>query len=184
MQRPRDEARNGGINGLCYSDNRAIVHLHGGITPWISDGTPHQWITPANENTPFPEGVSVQNVPDMNQDVVDDPTDGVQTFYYTNAQSARLMFYHDHSWGITRLNVYAGDGRAVHHPGRDRAGPRRRRDHPGPLTPPIPLVFQDKTFVPNDAQLALQDETWDTAALGRRGQPLAAARLLPGAEPR
>ena len=28
---------------------------------------------------------------------------------YTNQQSARLMFYHDHSWGITRLNVYAGE---------------------------------------------------------------------------
>ncbi|MDV3223043.1 MAG: hypothetical protein LOY02_16600, partial [Intrasporangium sp.] len=89
------------VAGHCYSDNRAIVHLHGGITPWISDGTPHQWITPANENTPFPEGVSVKNVPDMAN--VDDPADGVQTFYYTNAQSARLMFYHDHSWGITRL---------------------------------------------------------------------------------
>ncbi len=28
--------------------------------------------------------------------------------YYTNQQSARLMFYHDHAHGITRLNVYAG----------------------------------------------------------------------------
>ena len=35
--------------------------------------------------------------------------DGCSTFYYTNQQSARLMFYHDHSWGITRLNVYAGE---------------------------------------------------------------------------
>ena len=52
-------------DGHCYSDNRAIVHLHGGITPWISDGTPHQWITPADEDTPYPEGVSVKNVPDM-----------------------------------------------------------------------------------------------------------------------
>ena len=49
----------------CFKDNRATLHLHGGITPWISDGTPHQWITPANENTPWPEGVSVGNVPDM-----------------------------------------------------------------------------------------------------------------------
>ena len=49
----------------CYTDNRATLHLHGGITPWISDGTPHQWITPAGENTSYPEGVSVVNVPDM-----------------------------------------------------------------------------------------------------------------------
>ena len=31
------------------------------------------------------------------------------TFFYTNQQSARLMFYHDHAYGITRLNVYAGE---------------------------------------------------------------------------
>ena len=30
----------------CYTENRATLHLHGGVTPWISDGTPHQWITP------------------------------------------------------------------------------------------------------------------------------------------
>ena len=34
---------------------------------------------------------------------------GCQTFFYTNAQSARLQFYHDHAMGITRLNVYAGE---------------------------------------------------------------------------
>ncbi len=38
-----------------------------------------------------------------------DPGPGAQTFFYTNQQSARLMFYHDHAWGITRLNVYAGE---------------------------------------------------------------------------
>ena len=87
-----------------YTQNRATLHLHGGTSPWISDGTPHQWITPAGENTPYPKGVSVQNVPDMA-----DPGDGSETFFYTNQQSARLLFYHDHSYGITRLNVYAGE---------------------------------------------------------------------------
>ncbi len=97
----------------CFTENRATLHLHGGITPWISDGTPHHWITPADETTPYPdatlgprknEGVSVVNVPDM-----PDPGPGAQTFFYTNQQSARLMFYHDHAWGVTRLNVYAGE---------------------------------------------------------------------------
>lgn len=90
-----------------YTQNRACVHLHGNNTVWISDGTPHQWITPAGEDIPYPQGVSVVNVPDMEN--VDDPRDGVQTLYYTNAQTARLMFYHDHSYGITRLNVYVGE---------------------------------------------------------------------------
>ena len=50
------------------------------------------------------------------------------TFYYTNQQSARLLFYHDHAYGITRLNVYAGEAAAVpdHGPGRGRAGQRWR----------------------------------------------------------
>ena len=122
----------------CFSENRATIHLHGGITPWISDGTPHQWITPAGEDTDYPKGVSVSNVPDM-----PDPGPGAMTFFYTNQQSARLLFYHDHAWGTTRLNVYAGEAagylitddtekRAVHPPARP-AGPRHRHpaDHPG-----------------------------------------------------
>ena len=86
-----------------YAENRAGIHLHGGLTPWISDGTPHQWTTPAGETTPYPEGVSVRHVPDMPQ-----PGPGEMTLFYSNQQSARLMFYHDHAWGITRLNVYVG----------------------------------------------------------------------------
>ena len=89
---------------IFYTQNRAELHLHGGATPWISDGTPYQWITPAGEYTTYDRGVSVYNVPDM-----PDPGDGAQTYYYTNQQSARLMFYHDHAHGITRLNVYAGE---------------------------------------------------------------------------
>ncbi len=50
----------------------------------------------------------MQNVPDM-PDWGPSPQQGVLTFYYTNQQSARLMFYHDHAYGITRLNVYAGE---------------------------------------------------------------------------
>ncbi len=46
----------------------------------------------------------MSNVPDM-----PDPGPGAQTFFYTNQQSARMLFYHDHSMGITRLNVYAGE---------------------------------------------------------------------------
>ena len=51
----------------CFQDNRATLHLHGGITPWISDGTPHQWISPASDlsTNKYPQGASVGNVPDM-----------------------------------------------------------------------------------------------------------------------
>ena len=45
-----DSPKPGGAD--CFKDNRATLHLHGGITPWISDGTPHQWITPAAKTPP------------------------------------------------------------------------------------------------------------------------------------
>lgn len=150
----------------CYSENRATLHLHGGISPWISDGTPHQWITPAGENTNYPQGVSVRNVPDMNTCSAEN--DGCSTFYYTNQQSARLMFYHDHAWGITRLNVYAGEAAAyIITDGTEQALVGAGLI-PG-AAETIPLVVQDKTFVPSQAQLDWQDETWDTARWGGEG---------------
>ncbi len=151
-------------SNMCFKDNRATLHLHGGVTPWISDGTPHQWITPAGEDTMWPEGVSVENVPDMN--VCNSPTDGCQTFYYTNQQSARLMFYHDHAWGITRLNVYAGEaaGYLI-----SDATEQQLVDSGTIPAEQIPLIIQDKTFVPDAAQLAFQDPTWDTARWGTKG---------------
>ena len=97
-----------GQAGSKYTQNRATIHLHGNNTVWISDGNVHQWITPAGESTPYPKGVSVRNVPDMGT-ACDAPGSGCMTFFYTNAQSARLQFYHDHAMGITRLNVYAGE---------------------------------------------------------------------------
>ena len=180
------------LGGTCFADNRATLHLHGGVTPWISDGTPHQWITPAGEGTDWPQGVSVQNVPDMKEDPADpaSPTlceatdDGCSTFFYSNQQSARLMFYHDHSWGITRLNVYAGEaaGYAI-------ADDTEKKLIADGVIPPaadtIPLVVQDRTFVPADKQLydthadpndpnsAVtrygQDPTWDKSRWGRTG---------------
>lgn len=155
----------------CFKDSRATLHLHGGISPWISDGTAHQWITPAGEMTGWPEGVSVENVPDMAAAGCDGNSDGCQTFYYTNQQSARLLFYHDHSWGITRLNVYAGEaaGYLITDPTEQRL--IKTAQNPTGVIPEdqIPLVIQDKTFVPDAAQLAMQDPTWDTARWGGMG---------------
>lgn len=148
-------------DGGMFTENRATLHLHGGVTPWISDGTPNQWITPAGENTPYPKGVSVHNVPDM-----PDPGPGSQTFFYTNQESARLMFYHDHSYGITRLNVYAGE--AAGYILRDKTEQDLIASGAIPSTE-IPLILQDKTFVPKPAQLAVEDPTWNTPKWGGYG---------------
>ena len=145
-----------------YTQNRTAIHLHGGVTPWISDGTPHQWFTPAGETTtPTSKGASFQNVPDMAESRGCRARDG-RHLYYTNQQSNRLMFYHDHAVGITRLNVYAGmaAGYLLTDPVEDDliTAPTSRAS-----TRPIlafligggvyhyygiPLIIQDKTFVP------------------------------------
>ncbi|ABS27304.1 multicopper oxidase type 2 [Anaeromyxobacter sp. Fw109-5] len=150
-------------SGHCFADNRATLHLHGGISPWISDGTPHQWVTPAGELTAYPEGVSVVDVPDMPA-----PGSGEMTFFYTNQQSARLMFYHDHAWGITRLNVYAGEAAPYVITDDTEKALVDSGIIPG-AADTLPLVIQDKTFVPKAAQLASQDETWDVARWGGEG---------------
>ena len=128
-----------------YTENRATIHLHGGMPPWISDGTAHQWITPAGEATPFLNGASMQNVPDMPI-----PAQGAATFYWPNQQGGRLMFYHDHAYGLTRLNVYAGEaaGYLLSDPAEETA--LASIGVPGTTTDLahlIPLVIQDKTFV-------------------------------------
>ncbi len=148
----------------CFRQNRATLHLHGGTTPWISDGTPHQWITPANETTAWPQGVDVQNVPDMPG--YNSPTDGVQTFYYTNQQSARLLFYHDHAWGITRLNVYVGEAAGYLITDDKEKELISTGTIPG-AADTIPLVVQDRTFVPQDSQLYDQVEGTTTVSYGQ-----------------
>jgi FtsP/CotA-like multicopper oxidase with cupredoxin domain len=125
-----------------YTQNRATIHLHGGDNPWISDGTAHQWITPAGETASLKKGASQQNVPDMAV-----PPAGSATFYLPNGQSGRLMFYHDHAMGITRLNVYGGA--AAGYLLTDPTEQALNSFAPGGQ---IPLVFQDKSFV-NDGSL-------------------------------
>lgn len=159
-----------------FTQNRAELHLHGGDNPWISDGTPHQWIAPAGEATAangvaaeaankgltpaqaakYLRGVSAINVPDM-----PDPGPGAMTYYYPNGESARLMWFHDHTFGLTRLNVYAGE--ASLYTLKDSAEQAAIATGKLPADE-IPLVIQDKTFVPKN--INVQDSRWDTALWG------------------
>ena len=157
-----------------YTQNRAIIHLHGGVTPWISDGTPHQWITPAGDPTPYKKGASFMNVPDMvgPGKAIPNPSDGdgMGTLYYTNQQSNRLMFYHEHALGITRLGVYAGlaAGYLLTDPIEEDLISTKKviPDLGGVYHYGIPLIIQDKTFVPPATQLAAEDPTWNLGGYG------------------
>ena len=59
---------------------RTVVHLHGAKAPPESDGYPESWRVPGQS----------------------------ALYYYPNDQDAAMLWYHDHTLGINRLNVYAG----------------------------------------------------------------------------
>ena len=125
--------------------NRIVTHLHGGLTPWFSDGTPFQWFTPSGMT-----GASFMNVPGTN------PPPGTATYYYPMDQSARLVWYHDHAIGITRTNAYAGIASALII--TDAFETFLLDQGLLPDLVGIPLVIQDKTFVASN--ILTQDPTW------------------------
>jgi spore coat protein A len=59
---------------------RTVVHVHGAKTGPESDGYPEDWVVPGKSSL----------------------------YYYPNQQDAATLWYHDHTLGINRLNVYAG----------------------------------------------------------------------------
>ncbi len=61
-------------------DVRAVVHVHGARVPPESDGFPEHWSIPG----------------------------GSALYRYPNVQEAATLWYHDHTMGLERLNVYAG----------------------------------------------------------------------------
>jgi spore coat protein A, manganese oxidase len=75
---PIDHTLHGAESGK--PDVRSVIHLHGGKTPPASDGYPEDWYTPGQS----------------------------RVYHYPNRQDAALLFYHDHTMGINRLNIYAG----------------------------------------------------------------------------
>jgi spore coat protein A, manganese oxidase len=142
------------LPGANQAHNRAAVHLHGGLVPWISDGGPFDWWDPNGVG-----GLSFVNGPGgVLDNIVGQPmAPGQADYYYPNDQSCRLLWYHDHAHGITRLNAYAGIATAyVILDAVNDAYVATGKIPDLPST--IPLVFQDKIFV-SDTTI-LTDPTW------------------------
>ncbi|WP_035056112.1 multicopper oxidase family protein [Desulfuromonas sp. TF] len=111
---PPQECRDGtertdcaGISDKVYKGPVPIVtHLHGAHVEPHSDGYPEAWWLPAANN--IPEGYATEGR------LFDDSTgqspgnSGYADYSYLNDQPATTLWYHDHTLGMTRLNVYAG----------------------------------------------------------------------------
>jgi spore coat protein A, manganese oxidase len=140
------------IMGTENQDNRSDVHLHGGFVPWTSDGGPHAWWDPQGHHGPS----------FLNNDVLrrgaSVPANEAE-YYYPNQQGSRLVWYHDHSIGTTRLNAYAGIASAYVIYDDYELGLVAVNHLPGPLDPrTVYLVFQDKIFV--SERIERRDPTW------------------------
>ncbi|MBE9914586.1 multicopper oxidase domain-containing protein [Paenibacillus donghaensis] len=99
-----------------------VTHLHGGETQSDSDGNPTSWFTAGEMKT--------------------GPGFFKSLYTYLNTQQPTTLFYHDHTDGITRLNLYAG-----------LAGFYLLRDPNDPVAPflpsgkfEIPLSILDRSF--------------------------------------
>ena len=138
------------IMGADMGDDRVDVHLHGGYVPWISDGGPQAWWRPNGE-----VGPSFINNAVLNPTAKPNEAE----YYYPNNQGTRLQWYHDHVFGLTRLNAYAGIATAYVIYDDYELGLVANNALPGPLDPrTVYLVFQDKIFVTGST--AAQDPTW------------------------
>jgi spore coat protein A len=133
------------IPGANQAQNRTAVHLHGGLVPWISDGGPHDWWAPDGTH-----GLSFLNNDVLNPKTTISPgaAKDEADYYYPLGQSARLIWYHDHAWGITRLNAYAGVATAliIRDSFEDYLKTLGLPDYIEAGGREIPLVIQDKIF--------------------------------------
>jgi spore coat protein A, manganese oxidase len=127
------------IPGAKQAQNRTAVHLHGGLVPWISDGGPFDWWAPDGSH-----GDSFLNNKVLNPSAKLNEAE----YYYPNGQGARLEWYHDHAFGITRTNAYAGIASGyVITDAYEALLSQAPYYIPGPLDPrTLYLIFQDKIF--------------------------------------
>lgn len=126
-----------------------VTHLHGAHVDPESDGYPEAWYLPdAND---IPPGYATRGK-EFAQLAGSPDVEGQAIFRYRNDQPATTLWYHDHTLGMTRLNVYAGPagfyllrggpGDVV----TDSAGnPASLPSHAGPVLE-IPIVIQDRSF--------------------------------------
>ena len=100
-----------------------VAHLHGGEVPSIYDGHPDAWFTYNGKRG---------------------PTFVTSMYSYPNKQEPTTLWYHDHSLGTTRLNVYAG--LAGFYLLRDSYNRSKKKSVLPEGDYEIPIVIQDRSF--------------------------------------
>jgi bilirubin oxidase len=123
-----------------------VPHLHGAHVTQDSDGYPEAWFLPAAVN--IPDGYArygskyLQFKAEAEAAYGQTWEPGTAVYQYPNDQRAATLWFHDHSLGMTRANVYAGPAGFYLIRGGD--------DDLSNVLPAgayeIPLVIQDRSF--------------------------------------
>jgi bilirubin oxidase len=89
-----------------------VTHVHGAHVTEESDGYPEAWYLPAAKNIPAGYAASGSWYDKFKQKFKDkygvEWEQGTCTFQYPNQQRAATLWFHDHTLGMTRVNVYIG----------------------------------------------------------------------------
>jgi FtsP/CotA-like multicopper oxidase with cupredoxin domain len=136
-----------------------VTHLHGGHSFEEADGFAEAWYLPAAGNIPagfatvgsFYEQFEAEYAGKYGGEFWNP---GTAIFQYDNDQPASTLWYHDHTLGMTRANVYAGPagfyhirGGAYDLPAGVLPGPAPMRGDPaGVRYHEIPIAIQDRSF--------------------------------------
>jgi spore coat protein A, manganese oxidase len=135
-----------------------VVHVHGAHTTEDSDGYPEAWFLPNARNIPDGYATAGSFYEQFKQEFKKRWgvawQAGSSIFQYPNDQRAATLWYHDHSLGMTRVNVYAGPaGFYLLRGGPDDVadgrlpGPAPQRgDNAGLTYREIPVAIQDRSF--------------------------------------
>ncbi len=134
-----------------------VVHVHGAETHQESDGYPEAWWLPAANDIPpeilFSTGTFYDTFRGSSP-LGPSWEPGTAVFEYPNDMRATTLWYHDHTLGMTRQNVYTGPaGYFILRGGPDDEvigtlpGPAPALgDAPGTSYYEIPIVVQDRSF--------------------------------------
>jgi bilirubin oxidase len=143
-----------------------ITHVHGAVVGEESDGYPEAWYLPNAANIPpgYATTGTLYDVYKTEWPLGSQWEPGTAVFQYPNDQEAATLWYHDHTLGMTRLNVYAGPagfwivrGGMYDLPAGVLPGPAPQLgDPPGRRYYEIPIAIQDRTFYA-DSQLFFPD---------------------------
>ncbi|MDF3043486.1 MAG: bilirubin oxidase, partial [Thermomicrobiales bacterium] len=136
-----------------------VVHLHGGTNTEESDGYAEAWYLPAARNLPagfapvgtFYDEFAAKFADQWGQ--VWQP--GTAVFQYDNSQRPATLWFHDHTLGMTRLNVYAGPAGFYLLRGGETDLPEgtlpASASASGTASYEIPLAIQDRSFTADGA---------------------------------